>query len=764
MTTNNPGDNDIDTLALRAKEMLDRVRGASTYDDTDDTADSTSVTDAKAEASVDSATKSAALEDSQDVDQTNDDLAIDEAADAEVEQETATDEDAEIEDATVEELDVAEIDIEDATVEEISIEEISAEELDEDSAIAATGFEDLLNETDVATNDTLSVDDAAFEELDVAEIDIEDATVEEISAEELDEHSAIAATGFEDPLNETDDTELSVDDLELDNFADEPAADIVDDADIAEDIEVDESTTTEFSFGGREADAERVPEGEDLSLSIEDETLSIDDLADDAPDSPSQFDSVSFADILDKPSISTDDLVAEIEDLDATPTVAGMNFDTDTVTDEVQAPVGESGASIVTGAAAASTAASTAASDRAKVKVRDRGRLSDLDSREQPPPAFNQPSGHTRRANVDHDLNELFLKGGNNANQAKLGRSFGWFLPLVVLALFVLGFLVWAANQTGSDEPETNAAQSESAEVTTAPTTVATPDTVSEEAATAPTTDAATTTEAAPTTTEAETFETAWQLIGDASNTGAFGAFAGPLGLQAALEQQVVDADGNPTRFTLLAPSDSAVANLTQEQLDALSADPESARQLFEYHIIDTELTPEFLLEDLENGQILSRSGVPIFVEREDGEVIFNGNARIELAGLEAENGSILVIDSVLSPPTVNEILDLGNITFAVLSSRITPEGQAELQRAVTYFNDNPDQSASIEGHTDTDGEADANLGLSQRRADSVRQFLIDNGIAAERLVAQGFGEEVPVIVDGVENKDASRRIEFVLQ
>ena len=456
--------------------------------------------------------------------------------------------------------------------------------------------------------------------------------------------------------------------------------------------------------------------------------------------------------------------MAEIEDLDATPTVAGMNFDTDTVTDEVQAPVGESGASIVTGAAAASTAASTAASDRAKVKVRDRGRLSDLDSREQPPPAFNQPSGHTRRANVDHDLNELFLKGGNNANQAKLGRSFGWFLPLVVLALFVLGFLVWAANQTGSDEPETNAAQSESAEVTTAPTTVATPDTVSEEAATAPTTDAATTTEAAPTTTEAETFETAWQLIGDASNTGAFGAFAGPLGLQAALEQQVVDADGNPTRFTLLAPSDSAVANLTQEQLDALSADPESARQLFEYHIIDTELTPEFLLEDLENGQILSRSGVPIFVEREDGEVIFNGNARIELAGLEAENGSILVIDSVLSPPTVNEILDLGNITFAVLSSRITPEGQAELQRAVTYFNDNPDQSASIEGHTDTDGEADANLGLSQRRADSVRQFLIDNGIAAERLVAQGFGEEVPVIVDGVENKDASRRIEFVLQ
>ena len=452
--------------------------------------------------------------------------------------------------------------------------------------------------------------------------------------------------------------------------------------------------------------------------------------------------------------------MAEIEDLDATPTVAGMNFDTDTVTDEVQAPVGESGASIVTGAAAASTAAS----DRAKVKVRDRGRLSDLDSREQPPPVFNQPSGHTRRANVDHDLNELFLKGGNNANQAKLGRSFGWFLPLVVLALFVLGFLVWAANQTGSDEPETNAAQSESAEVTTAPTTVATPDTVSEEAATAPTTDAATTTEAAPTTTEAETFETAWQLIGDASNTGAFGAFAGPLGLQAALEQQVVDADGNPTRFTLLAPSDSAVANLTQEQLDALSADPESARQLFEYHIIDTELTPEFLLEDLENGQILSRSGVPIFVEREDGEVIFNGNARIEFAGLEAENGSILVIDSVLSPPTVNEILDLGNITFAVLSSRITPEGQAELQRAVTYFNDNPDQSASIEGHTDTDGEADANLGLSQRRADSVRQFLIDNGIAAERLVAQGFGEEVPVIVDGVENKDASRRIEFVLQ
>ena len=143
---------------------------------------------------------------------------------------------------------------------------------------------------------------------------------------------------------------------------------------------------------------------------------------------------------------------------------------------------------------------------------------------------------------------------------------------------------------------------------------------------------------------------------------------------------------------------------------------------------------------------------------------MLNGTTRIALSEFEAGNGNVLVVDSVLQQPTINTVLNLGNIQFEVISSVITDAGKAELQKAVTYFNENPDANALIEGHTDTDGDAEANLLLSDRRARAVREFLIQQGIDGSRLVARGFGEAEPILVDGVEDKNASRRIEFTLQ
>ena len=108
-----------------------------------------------------------------------------------------------------------------------------------------------------------------------------------------------------------------------------------------------------------------------------------------------------------------------------------------------------------------------------------------------------------------------------------------------------------------------------------------------------------------------------------------------------------------------------------------------------------------------------------------------------------------------------DRVIGLENIEFEVGSAVITANGQAELQKAIDFFAANAGVSAVIEGHTDTDGADDLNLALSQSRADAVRQFLIDNDIEADRLTAVGFGETRPVLVDGVEDKAASRRIEF---
>ena len=67
-----------------------------------------------------------------------------------------------------------------------------------------------------------------------------------------------------------------------------------------------------------------------------------------------------------------------------------------------------------------------------------------------------------------------------------------------------------------------------------------------------------------------------------------------------------------------------------------------------------------------------------------------------------------------------------------------------------------------IEGHTDSRGNADYNKDLSQRRAESVRQYLINQGVSADRLEAIGYGEEKPLVQGNNESAwKQNRRVDF---
>lgn len=69
-----------------------------------------------------------------------------------------------------------------------------------------------------------------------------------------------------------------------------------------------------------------------------------------------------------------------------------------------------------------------------------------------------------------------------------------------------------------------------------------------------------------------------------------------------------------------------------------------------------------------------------------------------------------------------------------------------------------------IEGHTDSYGDANANLMLSQERAEEVRQYLIGRGIAPDRLQAEGFGESVPIASNATRaGRSKNRRVDFVI-
>jgi len=323
----------------------------------------------------------------------------------------------------------------------------------------------------------------------------------------------------------------------------------------------------------------------------------------------------------------------------------------------------------------------------------------------------------------------------------------GFFL-LVLGVLAAILLIVTVVARSGDDLPEstvTGDTTTAAPETTAAPTTTAAPETTTE----------------APATTEAAAPEpfTMWQALGDSGEAVQFATIGGALGLKDDLEA-LEDENGDPVQRTLFAPNDAAIGALDPSVIAGLADDPEAANALVGYHFLPDVYTAEDLVA-LDGQTIETRTGLPMQVSVVDGEVVLNGTTRVVGTDYTADNGIVHIIENVLTPPTINEILGLENIEFEVSSAVITANGQAELQRAVAFFTENPGAGALIEGHTDTDGSDTGNLTLSQNRADAVRTFLVENGIEAERLTAVGLGETQPILVDGVEDKAASRRIEF---
>ncbi|MCA9557276.1 MAG: OmpA family protein, partial [Myxococcales bacterium] len=103
-------------------------------------------------------------------------------------------------------------------------------------------------------------------------------------------------------------------------------------------------------------------------------------------------------------------------------------------------------------------------------------------------------------------------------------------------------------------------------------------------------------------------------------------------------------------------------------------------------------------------------------------------------------------------------------IQFETGSDRIKKQSLGKLRKAVGVLQEFGDLKVIIEGHTDNVGKDDFNQELSQKRAESVRTYLIDQGIDAGRLTAQGFGPSRPVADnDTKEGRAKNRRVEFRL-
>ncbi len=122
-------------------------------------------------------------------------------------------------------------------------------------------------------------------------------------------------------------------------------------------------------------------------------------------------------------------------------------------------------------------------------------------------------------------------------------------------------------------------------------------------------------------------------------------------------------------------------------------------------------------------------------------------------------------VDDTDGCPDAKEIgkqFTLRGINFESGSAALTPDSHPVLDQVIASMSAYPEVRIEIRGHTDSQGPAAFNQSLSQKRAESVRQYLINGGIAANRITAIGVGEEEPISSNATAaGRAENRRIEF---
>lgn len=163
-------------------------------------------------------------------------------------------------------------------------------------------------------------------------------------------------------------------------------------------------------------------------------------------------------------------------------------------------------------------------------------------------------------------------------------------------------------------------------------------------------------------------------------------------------------------------------------------------------------LTGEFLVS------LPSGSSYALNVSKQ-GYLFYSGNYTL---GNSLTAGDEYQVDIQLSPIEVGGTIILNNIFFESGSASILNQSKPELNKVVELLNSNSKMRIEVGGHTDNIGNDLSNAALSEQRAKSVMNFLIEKGITATRIEAKGFGKSKPVADNTTElGRSKNRRTEF---
>jgi len=217
-----------------------------------------------------------------------------------------------------------------------------------------------------------------------------------------------------------------------------------------------------------------------------------------------------------------------------------------------------------------------------------------------------------------------------------------------------------------------------------------------------------------------------------------------PVAPVAAVESTTADAtkDNANTKNTedatqAIEPATTAVADTSAEVRDAIEANQQAVETVAATVANAQTDVNEVVKVDTQAAAIKTLEPN----KTADAEAIDNSNASIQSAF---------------------EKLPSKQILFKSGSSILTIESLDVLDTIAQLMQEHPNAKMDIDGHTDASGDDQANLLLSQSRANAVRDYLVDQGISVYRLTAFGFGEGMPIASnDSPEGRALNRRIEF---
>lgn len=124
----------------------------------------------------------------------------------------------------------------------------------------------------------------------------------------------------------------------------------------------------------------------------------------------------------------------------------------------------------------------------------------------------------------------------------------------------------------------------------------------------------------------------------------------------------------------------------------------------------------------------------------------------------ELSNKGAITRNIELEAGDVGYVFTLNNLTFELGQSAISPESFNELDMVVSRLNQFPLMEIQLEGHTDTRGNADQNMNLSQERVDAVKGYIVGKGIQENRIKTRAFGGTKPLSTEDTEEAHASNR------